>query len=81
MTMETLTLFLGYLTLINSGLALLSFVLLFVFRRWAIPLHQRLMKVNRDALHQAYFDFFSRMKVFILVFNLGPYLALKSMGY
>lgn len=79
MNLETLTEFLGWVTLINIGM--LTFATLFVvaFRDFTINMHSRMFHLDQQALSRAYFSYLGNYKIIIITFNLVPWLALKIM--
>lgn len=79
MSIESLTAFLGWMTLINVGLMLLTLLGLVLMKR-ARVVHQRLFGLSSSDLSRAYFAYLAQYKLLVLVFNLVPYLALRIMG-
>lgn len=80
MTIENLTTFLGYCTVINMAMLLFATVVLVLFSEPVKKIHSALTKVNHDQLPELYFQFLGNFKLAILVFNLTPYLALILMS-
>ena len=72
--------FLGWCTLINVGFLLVSSVLLFLFKDPISQIHHRMTGVEPDKLMSLYFQYLAHYKIFIIVFNLVPYIALKIIG-
>ena len=64
-SIEQLTAFLGWCTLINIGLLLYSTLILALVKDFAINMHSKI------------FDLLGRLKLLVIVFNLVPYLALR----
>ncbi len=77
MDLPQLTSFLGYLTIINTAIAGVSFLVLLLLQRPALAIHKKISGLTEQQLWQIYFHFFGQLKILILLFNLGPYLALK----
>ncbi|NNL56163.1 MAG: hypothetical protein HKO71_00295 [Pseudomonadales bacterium] len=77
LTLSAATTFLGWCTLINSGVLVYATVMLFFFRGPAKSIHTRLSGLSAEELDRAYFKFLGDYKLLILVFNLVPYIALK----
>lgn len=77
MTIEQLTAFFAWCTLINVALMSLTAILLILFRGPIASLHSRMMKVPTPELPRLYFQYLGFYKVAFLMFNLAPYLALK----
>lgn len=72
--------FLGWCTLINVGLLLVSSVLLFLFKGYISQIHSRMTGVEPEKLMTLYFQYLAHYKILIIVFNLVPYVSLKIMG-
>ena len=79
MTIESLTTFLGWCSIINIGLLLFSTLMMIVVRDFAIKLHSSLFGVNPEELPIIYFQYLGNYKVAIIILNIVPYIALKVM--
>ncbi len=77
MTIETLTAFLGWCTLINVGLLIFSTLMISLGAKKFSELHAQMFGLEAADLPLAYFKYLGHYKIAILVFNLVPYLALK----
>jgi hypothetical protein len=75
--MEQITVFLGWSTLINMGLLLVSFVPLTAFRAPILRLHSAMFGVSADDLMPRYVGFIAYYKLLIIFFNLVPWIVLK----
>lgn len=76
MNIELLREALGWITVINMGLFMLWFIIYALAGDWMYRLHGRWFELSKEqfnALHYAGMMFF---KLFILMFNLVPYLVL-----
>ena len=80
MDIHQLTLFLGWCTVINVSVLTVSTVLLSAFKTFVITIHSKLLGIECAALPPLYFRYLANYKVLVMVFNVGPYLALKLMG-
>jgi len=80
MTLESLTEFFGWMTVINIGLITLSAFMLIVMKQPVTKIHAKLTGLDPADLHRAYFQFLAQYKIALWVFNLTPYIALKIMG-
>ena len=80
MTIETIREFLGWCTVINIGLLMLSSILLIAVRGAASRIHSKMFNLDEKYLSQAYFQWLAQYKIAIIVFNVVPYFALKVMG-
>ena len=79
-SIETLTTFLGWCTVINFGLMALGVVKLLFIQDWASGVHAKMFGLDAAPVRAAYFQYFVNYKIAILVFNLGPYIALTIMS-
>jgi hypothetical protein len=80
MSIETLTELLAWITAVNIGLLLLTTILLFLMKDFAVKIHSKMFDIDAKDLNRMYFDYLGRFKVLVIVFNLGPYIALRLMG-
>lgn len=78
-SIETLTTFLGWCTFIN--VVLLVFVLLIAnfFHESIGAVHARIFGVSREEAKATFFRVFQQFRLFVGIFNLIPYIALKIM--
>lgn len=79
-SLESLTEFLGWCTIINIGVFMLGSMFLVV---WQVPvrrIHAKMFKLTEAELSRAYFQFLGQYKMAIWILNLAPYLALKIMA-
>ena len=76
-SIDTLTAFLGWCTVLNIGMLSLTIFLVTVLKEPLIKAHVRLFGVNRENLQLSYFQYLGHIKVAIFMLNLMPYLALK----
>ncbi len=77
MTIEQLTGFLGWCTLINVGVLLLATVMLILIKDFTTRVHAGLFDLEKRVLEEQYFQYLAQYKILILVFNLVPYIALR----
>ena len=77
MTIDTLTEFLGWASVINIGILLLSTVLVILMRGWISRLHGSLFGLNEADLGRAYFQYIAQYKIAIIILNIVPYISLK----
>ncbi len=76
-SLETLTAFLGWCTVINIGLLMFAAVVLGLMRGPISQIHAKMLDLNESDLSRAYFQYLAQYKIAILVLNLVPYVALK----
>lgn len=77
--LQSLTTFLGWCSLINVGILLLSTAIILFAKRTILQLHSQMFSVTESQLNQLYLQFIAHYKMLILIFNLVPYIALKLM--
>lgn len=77
MSIENLTAFLGWCTLINFGLLIIAAVAIVLMRGSISGIHASMFKLEQNDLSSAYFQYLANYKILIIVFNLVPYLALR----
>ncbi|WP_019895094.1 DUF6868 family protein [Hydrogenovibrio halophilus] len=80
LTMEALTAFFGWSSVINVVILLLSTLSVIAFRGAITGLHARLFGLDETDLGRAYFQYLAQYKIAIIVLNIAPYLALKMMA-
>lgn len=77
MDLTTWTHVFGWMTVLNTGLLLFATLMLWIMRDWAARIHSSMFDMAEVDVKSAYFDYLSRYKTLVLVFNLAPYLALR----
>ncbi len=77
MTLDDLTNFFGWWTLINLVLYLITVVSVILYKDKISVFQARLLGVSPDDLKPLYIQYIARFKLIILTFNLAPYLALR----
>lgn len=77
MTVETLTTFFGWMTVLNIGFLIITTVLLLAMQNWVTGVHARMFKMDEADVRKAYFAYLAKYKTLTLVFALVPYIALK----
>lgn len=80
MSIDQLTQFFGWCTIINMGVIMVTSILLVFFRQSIARIHHRMMAVPESGLYRLYFQYLAAYKILLLVFNLVPWLALKAMA-
>ncbi len=79
-SIETLRQFFGWCAVINIGFLLLATIMITLFRRQAMKLHQRLFGLSEAEVSLEYFRYLGRYKIATVVLTVVPYLALRMMG-
>lgn len=79
MTIEQLTTFLAWNSVIHIGLLLLATLMLMFAGDWITGLHKSMFAVEKEAMNKIYVAYLSAYKLLILVFCLVPYLVLQAL--
>ena len=79
-SIEVTTEFLGWCTVINISLLVLSTIMLTFMRSWIVSFHARMSGVDEADLPKIYFEYLGNYKILIFVFNIVPYFALRLMA-
>jgi len=77
LTIENLTLFFGWSSVINIALLTLSTFIIMIFRTRITSIHSQLFKVDEKDLPLIYIRYLGNYKIAIIIFNIVPYIALK----
>ena len=77
MTMETLTQFFGWMTLINLVIFLVSVIFSMLFRDFGTSMHARMFGIEPDHAIKVWYSYLGTFKIALIVLNLTPYLALR----
>ena len=78
-TIDTLTVFFGWCSVINIGMLVFAAIILMILKEPISRLHSKLFELNQESLPLIYFRYLGNYKIAILMFNLVPYIALKVM--
>jgi uncharacterized protein DUF6868 len=78
-TIDTLTVFFGWCSVINIGILVFAAIILLISKEPISKLHSKLFGLNKESLSLIYFRYLGNYKIAILMFNLVPYIALKMM--
>ena len=79
-SLETLTTFFGWTTVINFVLLGVSSIMVIAMRGWISRIHGRMFGLETADLSRAYFQYIAQYKIAIIIFSLTPYAALKLMA-
>jgi hypothetical protein len=79
-SIESLRALLGWCSVINMGLLMLSTILLILMRGPITKLHSRLFGLAETDLSRGYLQFLAQYKIAILILNLAPYIATVLMS-
>ena len=80
MDLETVRAFFMWCTIMNAGLLVLSFVICAFAGDWVYKMHSKWFAIPRETFNVVIYSFIGLFKLFVLVFNLVPYLALLIVG-
>lgn len=72
--------FLGWCTLINMGLLLWWFLAIVFLRDFVKRMHGKWFKLSDEDFDKLHYAGMTLFKIFVLVFNLVPYLAMRIVG-
>ena len=67
-------------TIVNGALLILSFVMCAGAGDWIYGMHSRWFPISREAFNVAIYAFLGLFKMFVVGFNLVPYIALAIVG-
>jgi len=79
--MENLYLFFKWNTVINLSLVMLSGILFIIFKKNIIKIHTGLFGLSEEKLTMLYISFFGMYKLFIIFFNVVPFIALTCLNH
>ena len=80
MTLGALTALLGWASVINIAILMITTIALISMRSTITTIHARLFGMDEKDLGRAYFQYLAQYKIAIIVLNIAPYLALRIMG-
>jgi len=79
MTSEQLTELFKWMTIINIGVFLLSSILTIVFKKFVCRMHGIIFGIDEVKVPIVLYGYLGVYRIFILVFNLVPYVSLLIM--
>ena len=80
MNIDTIRTFLMWCTIINGALLLLSVMICANAGDWVYRMHTRWFAMPRETFNVAIYCFLGLFKIFFLLLNLVPYIALVIVG-
>ena len=80
MDIQTLTKFFMWCTIMNGALLVLWTIMLILAPALVYRIHSKLFPIPRETFNVAIYSFLGLFKIFILVFNVVPYVALLIVG-
>jgi hypothetical protein len=72
--------FFGWASVVGIVILAISALMLLIFRKKIIFLHQKLMDIPESKLNESYFNFIAIFKVGLYIFFIIPYIALYCMN-
>jgi len=78
-TIDTITAFLGWCSIINIVMLSLTSIILIVWKGSISTLHSRLFGLSQDNLKMLYIQYLGNYKIAIIILNIVPYFALTIM--
>jgi len=79
-TLEAVTAFFGWTTVINFVLLFVSSIMVITIRGAISRIHGRMFELETADLSRAYFQYIAQYKIAIIVLSLTPYIALRIMS-
>ena len=79
-TLEAVTAFFGWTTVINFVLLFVSSIMVITIRGVISKIHGRMFGLETADLSRAYFQYIAQYKIAIIVLSLTPYIALRIMS-
>jgi len=77
MTIEALTQFFAWMTLINLVLFLISAVFAMLFKNVGTAMHARMFGIDPKRATEIWYSYLGAFKIAFIMLNLTPYLALR----
>lgn len=77
MTIYQIREFLGWCSVINVGLMLLSFLMMALMREVMYKFHSKLFSITESQFNAILYSFLGVYKVLVFVFNIVPYIAVS----
>jgi hypothetical protein len=80
MGIQTVTTFFMWCTILNLGVLILSSVMCIFFGDFSYQMNNRFFGISREAFNVVLVCFIGLYKIFVIVFNVVPYVALLIIG-
>ena len=78
-SIETLTTFFGWCTVINVVALAITSIMLMLMRNFISGIHGKMFGVNKEDLPLTYVQYLGNYKIAIIVLNIVPYIVLRIM--
>ena len=79
-TIELLTEFFGWVSIINIAVLFISGILVIVMRGPISKIHSKIFGLDQQDLGRAYFQYLAQYKIAMIILSIAPYFALKIMA-
>ena len=79
MNLEQMTQLFKFMTLINIAILLISMVATICLKKIMGSIHGKLFGLQEEQIAQVHYSWLGSYKIFILIFNIVPYIALSVM--
>jgi hypothetical protein len=80
MDITTIRAFFMWCTILNGALLLFSFIIYVLAGDFVYRMHSRWFALSRETFNVVFYSFLGFYKIFVLAFNLVPYIALLIIG-
>jgi hypothetical protein len=80
MDIKTVRAFFKWCTIINVALLIFSSLFCVCAGDWVYQMHSKWFPISREAFNVAIYSFIGLFKVFVIMFNFVPYIALAIVG-
>ena len=80
MDMFTIKTIFMWSTIINVLLLVVSFLICAYAREWVYGMHSKWFPISREAFNIAIYSFMGLFKIFVILFNLVPWIACAIAG-
>ena len=77
MTIEILTAFFGWMSVVNIILFLFAVLVTWIFKGIGQSMHASMFGLNKDELPMEWYRYLGNYKIAIIMLNIAPYLALR----
>ena len=79
-SLETLTTFFGWCTVINFGVLMLYLLFVSLFHEWAGKLVAKLFGITKEEAKATFFRVFQQYRIAFVMLNVVPFIALSIMS-
>jgi len=76
MSLEQLTEFFKWMTIINIGVLLFSTFMIILLKDVVIRMHSKMFGIGEDKIPVVIYSYLGMLKIFVIIFSLVPYVSL-----